>query len=91
MQVHVEYPKRLSMLLGRSWQAYARAQNLKDRHILHFKLAEDDMLFVKFYGRSGERLGCCEESSSRNDNPSSCESDEDGSDGSDSEYGSDTR
>ncbi|KAE8815689.1 l-ascorbate oxidase-like protein [Hordeum vulgare] len=61
MQVHVEYPKRRSILLGRDWKAFARAHNLEDGHIIHFKLAEDNMLFVKFYGHSGLRLGCWEE------------------------------
>lgn len=57
MQVHVEYPKRRSMLLGRGWKACARAHSLEDGHVLRFKLAEDNMLSVKFYGRSGARLG----------------------------------
>ncbi|KAE8818369.1 l-ascorbate oxidase-like protein [Hordeum vulgare] len=64
MQVHVEYPKRRSMLLGRCWKAFARAHNLEDGHVLRFKLAEDNMLPVKFYGRSRVLLGCCEERSS---------------------------
>ncbi|KAE8795328.1 hypothetical protein D1007_29825 [Hordeum vulgare] len=41
------------MLLGRGWKAFARAHNLEDGHILRFKLAKDNMLSVKFYGRSG--------------------------------------
>ncbi|KAE8771765.1 glutathione transferase GST 23-like [Hordeum vulgare] len=53
MQVHMEYTKRRSMLLGRGWKAFSRAHNLEDWHVLCFKLAEDDMLSVKFYGRSG--------------------------------------
>ncbi|KAE8788451.1 L-ascorbate oxidase-like protein [Hordeum vulgare] len=76
MQVHVNYPKRRSMLLGRGWKAFARAHSLEDRHIPRFKLAEDNMLSVKFYGRSGVRLGCCEESSSGAECPSSSDSDE---------------
>ncbi|KAE8811140.1 L-ascorbate oxidase-like protein [Hordeum vulgare] len=82
MQVHVEYPKRRSMLLGRGWKAFARAHSLEDGHILCFKLAEDNMLSVKFYGRSGVRLGCSKESSSSTESPSSSDSDEDDSGGS---------
>ncbi|KAE8801915.1 l-ascorbate oxidase-like protein [Hordeum vulgare] len=76
MQVHVKYPKRCSMLLGRGWKAFAHAHILEDGHVLRFKLAEDDMLSVKFYGRSGVRLGCCEESLSGTECPSSSDSDE---------------
>ncbi|KAE8806316.1 L-ascorbate oxidase-like protein [Hordeum vulgare] len=81
MEVHVEYPKRRSMLLGRGWKAFARAHSLEDGHVLHFKLAEDNMLSVKFYGRSDVRLGCCEESSSSAECPSSSDSDEEDSGG----------
>ncbi|KAE8766433.1 l-ascorbate oxidase-like protein [Hordeum vulgare] len=79
MHVHMEYPKCCSMLLGRGWKAFARAQNLKDGHILRFKLAEDNMLSVKFYRRSGVRLGYCEESSSGVECPSPNDSDEENS------------
>ncbi|KAE8772277.1 l-ascorbate oxidase-like protein [Hordeum vulgare] len=82
MQVHVEYPKCRSMLLGRGWRAFARAHSLEDGHVLCFKLAEDNMLSVKFYGRSGVRLGCCEESSIGAKCPSSSDSDEEDSGGS---------
>ncbi|KAI4994165.1 hypothetical protein ZWY2020_029213 [Hordeum vulgare] len=82
MQMHVEYLKRRSMLLGRGWKAFARAHNLEDGHILCFKLAEDNMLSVMFYGCSGVRLGCCEESSSGAECPSSSDSDEENSGGS---------
>ncbi|KAE8792609.1 l-ascorbate oxidase-like protein [Hordeum vulgare] len=75
LQVHVEYPKCRSMLLGRGWKAFARAHSLEDGHILRFKLAEDNMLSVKFHGRSGVRLGCCEQSSSGAECPSSSDSD----------------
>ncbi|KAE8766399.1 L-ascorbate oxidase-like protein [Hordeum vulgare] len=76
MQVHVEYPKRRSMLLGRGWKAFARTQSLQDGHILRFKLAEGNMLSVKFYKRSGVRLDCCEESSSGAECRSLSDSDE---------------
>ncbi|KAE8812307.1 l-ascorbate oxidase-like protein [Hordeum vulgare] len=82
IQVHVEYPKLHSMLLGRVWKAFAHAHILEDGHIHRFKQAEDDMLSVKFYGRSGVRLGCCEESSSGVECPSSSDSDEDDINGS---------
>ncbi|KAE8781111.1 l-ascorbate oxidase-like protein [Hordeum vulgare] len=81
MQVHVEYLKRRSMLLGRGWKAFARTHSLEDGHVLRFKLAKNDMLSIKFYGRSGVHLGCCEESSSGAECPSSNDSDEEDSDG----------
>ncbi|KAE8784908.1 l-ascorbate oxidase-like protein [Hordeum vulgare] len=81
MHVHVEYPKCCSMLLGRAWKAFARVHNLEDGHVLQFKLAEDNMLSVKFYGHSGVRLGCYEESSSGDECPSSSDSDEEDSGG----------
>ncbi|KAE8782105.1 L-ascorbate oxidase-like protein [Hordeum vulgare] len=83
MQVHVEYPKCRSMFLGRGWKAFARTQNLEDGHVLCFKLAEDNMLSVKFFVRSGIYLGCCEESSSCAECPSSSDSEEEESGGSD--------
>ncbi|KAE8796385.1 l-ascorbate oxidase-like protein [Hordeum vulgare] len=79
MQARMEYPKRHSMLLGRG----ARAHGLEDGHILRFKLAEENMLSVKFYGRSGVCLGCCEESIRGAECPSSSASDEEDSRGSD--------
>ncbi|KAE8794720.1 l-ascorbate oxidase-like protein [Hordeum vulgare] len=82
MQVHVQYPKCRSMLLGRGWKAFACAQSLEDGHVLLFKLAEDKMLSVKFYGRSGVCLGCCEESSSGAECPSSSDSDKEDNSGS---------
>ncbi|KAE8803204.1 l-ascorbate oxidase-like protein [Hordeum vulgare] len=82
MKVHMEYPKRRSMLLGRGRKAFARAYNLEDGHILRFNLAGDNILSVKYYGRSGVRLGCCEERSSGAECPSSSDNDEEGSSGS---------
>ncbi|KAE8797411.1 l-ascorbate oxidase-like protein [Hordeum vulgare] len=82
MEMHVEYPKRRSTLLGRGWKAFARAHSLEDGHILRFKLVEDNMLFVKFYGRSGVRRGCCEESSRGAEFPSLSDSEEEDSGGS---------
>ncbi|KAE8769121.1 l-ascorbate oxidase-like protein [Hordeum vulgare] len=82
MQAHVEYRKRHSMLLGRGWKAFARAHSLEDGHTLHFKLTKGDMLSVKFYGRSGVCLGCCEERSSGAECPSSSDSDEEDTGGS---------
>ncbi|KAE8792926.1 l-ascorbate oxidase-like protein [Hordeum vulgare] len=79
MQALVEYPKRHSMLLGWSWKAFARAHSLEDGHILRFKLEEENMLSVKFYRRTSVRLGCCKESSSGANCPSSSDSDEGGS------------
>ncbi|KAE8775617.1 L-ascorbate oxidase-like protein [Hordeum vulgare] len=82
MQARVEYPKRHSMLLGRDWKAFARAHSLEDGHILRFKLAEENMLSVKFYGRTHVRLGCRKEGSICAECPSSSNSDEGDSGGS---------
>ncbi|KAE8803059.1 l-ascorbate oxidase-like protein [Hordeum vulgare] len=82
MQMHVEYPKRRSMLLGRGWKAFTRAHSLEDGHILCFKLAEDNMLSVWFYGHSCVCLGSCKESSSNAECPSSSDSNEEDSGGS---------
>ncbi|KAE8774281.1 l-ascorbate oxidase-like protein [Hordeum vulgare] len=82
MQVHVEYPKRRSMLLGRGWKDFTRAHNLEDGHIFRFKVAEDNMPSVKFCGCSGVRLGCCEQTSSGAECPSSSDSDKEDSGGS---------
>ncbi|KAE8808341.1 l-ascorbate oxidase-like protein [Hordeum vulgare] len=76
MQVHVGYPKHRSMLLGRGWKAFARAHSLEDGHVLCFKIAEDNILSVKFYERSGVRVDCCEENSSGAECPSSSDSGE---------------
>ncbi|KAE8815724.1 l-ascorbate oxidase-like protein [Hordeum vulgare] len=82
MQAHVEYPKSHSMLPGRGWKAFARAHSLDDGHILRFKIAEENKLSVKFYGRTGVRPGCCEEGSSGAECPSSSHSDEGDNNGS---------
>ncbi|KAE8797616.1 l-ascorbate oxidase-like protein [Hordeum vulgare] len=76
MQVHVEYPKCRSMLLRRGWKAFAGAHTLEDGNLLHFKLEEDNMLSIKFYGRSGVLVAYYEESSSGAECPSSSVSDE---------------
>ncbi|KAE8803203.1 L-ascorbate oxidase-like protein [Hordeum vulgare] len=75
MQACVEYLKRHYMFLGRGWKAFARAHTLGDGHILRSKLAEENMLFVKFYGRTCVLLGCCQESSSGAECPTSSDSD----------------
>ncbi|KAE8783937.1 L-ascorbate oxidase-like protein [Hordeum vulgare] len=61
MQVHAEYPKPHFLLLGRDWKAFARAHGREDGYVLRFKVMEARMLVVKFYGRSGVHLSCCEE------------------------------
>ncbi|KAE8783754.1 L-ascorbate oxidase-like protein [Hordeum vulgare] len=81
MQVHAEYLKPHSMLLGRGWKAFARAHGLEDGYILCFKLMGAHMLVVKFYGRSGVRLGCCEESLSGIECSALSDSDEEGGSG----------
>ncbi|KAE8820507.1 L-ascorbate oxidase-like protein [Hordeum vulgare] len=85
--VTVEQPGPRLLFLGRGWKSFARAHNLWDGHVLCFKMMEDNPLSVKIYGSSGVRLGCCEESSSGTDSPCWRKSIEDGSDGSDDEYG----
>ncbi|KAE8776362.1 l-ascorbate oxidase-like protein [Hordeum vulgare] len=79
MQAREEYPKHHSMLLGWGWKAFARAHILEDGHTLRFKLTEGDMRSVEFYGRSGVRLGCCEERSSGTECPTSSNGDEEDS------------
>ncbi|KAE8819573.1 YTH domain-containing family protein 2-like [Hordeum vulgare] len=64
MKVHVEYPKHRYMLLGRGWKAFNLAHSLEDGHVFRIKLTEYNMLSFKFYGRSGVRLSCWEDSSS---------------------------
>ncbi|KAE8785626.1 l-ascorbate oxidase-like protein [Hordeum vulgare] len=78
----VEYPKCHSMLLGRGSKAFACAHSLEDGHILCFKLAEENMISIKFYGRTGVRLSCCEESLSGAECPSLRDSNEGDSGGS---------
>ncbi|KAE8798266.1 l-ascorbate oxidase-like protein [Hordeum vulgare] len=91
ISVAVEQPGPRLLFLGRGWKRFARAHNLWDGHILRFKMMAQNLLSVKIYGSSSARLGCCEESSSGTDIPSSLESGEDGSDGSDGECVSDPR
>ena len=82
-RVDVEYLERRVMLLRHGWKTFARAHNLMDGHILCFKMMEADLLSVKIYGRSGARLGCCEDSSSDVESSSSSDSDEEDSVGED--------
>ncbi|KAE8789128.1 l-ascorbate oxidase-like protein [Hordeum vulgare] len=89
--VAVEHTGPRLLFLGRGWKSFARAHNLWEGHVLRFKITVDNLLSVKLYGSSGTRLGCCEESSSGTDNPSSSGCDEEGSDGSDSGDVSDLR
>ncbi|KAE8809937.1 L-ascorbate oxidase-like protein [Hordeum vulgare] len=89
--VTVEQTGPRLLFLGHGWKSFARAHNLWDGHVLRFEMMADNLLSVKIYGSLGARLGCCEEILSRTDNPSARENDEDGSDGSDDEYGSDPR
>ncbi|KAE8774065.1 l-ascorbate oxidase-like protein [Hordeum vulgare] len=81
MQVHTEYPKSHSMLLGRGWKAFAQAHGLEDGYVLRFKLMEAHVLIVKFYGLSGVRLSYCEGRSSGIECSASSDSDEEGGGG----------
>ncbi|KAE8783213.1 l-ascorbate oxidase-like protein [Hordeum vulgare] len=81
MQVHAEYPKPHSMLLGRGWKAFAQTHGLEGGYVLRFKLMETRMLVVKFYGCSGVRLGSCEEGSSGAECSDSSDSDGEGGSG----------
>ncbi|KAE8770678.1 l-ascorbate oxidase-like protein [Hordeum vulgare] len=69
--VVAERTRPWTLFLGRGWKSFARAHNLWDRHVLRFKKVAENTLFVKLYGSSGARLGCCEESSSGTESPSS--------------------
>ncbi|KAE8776925.1 l-ascorbate oxidase-like protein [Hordeum vulgare] len=87
--VAVEQPGPWLVFLSRGWKSFARAHNLWDGHVLRFKMMADKLLSVKIYGSSVVCLSYCEESSSGTKSHSSCEGDEDGTDGSDNGYGSD--
>ncbi|KAE8774433.1 l-ascorbate oxidase-like protein [Hordeum vulgare] len=89
--VTMEQPGPRLLFLDRGWKSFARARNLWDERILHFKMMADNLLSVKVYRSSGVRLGCCEKISSGTGSPSSCASDKDGSNGSDGKYGLDPR
>ncbi|KAE8775424.1 l-ascorbate oxidase-like protein [Hordeum vulgare] len=91
LHVDVEYPERQVLLLGHRWKSFARAHNLWDGHILHFKMVEADLLSVKIYGSSRVLLSYCKQSSSGTESPSSRESDEEVSDGSSNGDGSEPR
>ncbi|KAE8806135.1 l-ascorbate oxidase-like protein [Hordeum vulgare] len=79
------------LFLSHGWRGFTHSHNLCDGHVRCFKLMVDNLLSIKIYGSSGARLGFCEESPSGTDIPSSRESNEDRSDASDDEYGSDPR
>ncbi|KAE8810876.1 L-ascorbate oxidase-like protein [Hordeum vulgare] len=85
--VAVAQPGPRLMFLGRGWKSFACAHNLWDGHVLRFKMMADNLLSIKIYWISGVRLSCNEESSSGTESPSSHESDEDGTNSSDSGYG----
>ncbi|KAE8806106.1 l-ascorbate oxidase-like protein [Hordeum vulgare] len=89
--VAVEQPGPRFLFLGRGWKTFARAHNLRDGHVLRFKMMVDNLLSHKIYGSSGVCRSCCEESSSGTESPSSREGDEDRTDGRDIGYGSDPR
>ncbi|KAE8766262.1 L-ascorbate oxidase-like protein [Hordeum vulgare] len=50
--VTVEQPGPRLLFLGRGWKIFARADNLWDGHVLHFKMMADNLLSVKIYGSS---------------------------------------
>lgn len=77
-----------ALFLGHRWKSFVRAHNLWNGHVLRFKKIADNILSIKLYGSSRARLGCCEESSSKTESPSSHGSDEEGTDGDDSGSGS---
>ncbi|KAE8805529.1 l-ascorbate oxidase-like protein [Hordeum vulgare] len=87
VQVVVQYPEPRLLLLGRGWKNFTRAHNLWDGNILRFKMVAANLLSIKVYGSSGIRLSCYEERSSGTESPSSCESEEEDSDGCDSGNG----
>ena len=75
------------MYLRRVWKTFARAHGFSEGHVLQFKLMESGLLFIKIFGRSGGRLGCCAESSTDDESSSSSESDKEDSDGNDDDSG----
>ncbi|KAM3330906.1 hypothetical protein ACQJBY_027172 [Aegilops geniculata] len=79
MRVDVDFPAPHVLYLRRGWKTFARAHNLSEGLILHFKLMENGLLSVKVCGHLGTRLRCCAESSTDNETSSSGESDEENS------------
>ncbi|KAE8811599.1 l-ascorbate oxidase-like protein [Hordeum vulgare] len=73
--VDANYATLRVMVLRRGWKTFARAHNFMAGHVLRFKMVEVHMLFVKIFGHSGARLGCCEETSSDTESSSSSDSD----------------
>ncbi|KAE8802130.1 l-ascorbate oxidase-like protein [Hordeum vulgare] len=47
--VVVEQPGPRLMFLGRGWKSFSRAHNLREGHVLHFKMMVDNLLSVKIY------------------------------------------
>ncbi|KAM3407915.1 hypothetical protein ACQJBY_001319 [Aegilops geniculata] len=80
MRVDVDFPAPHVMYLRRGWKTFARAHNLSEGLVLHFKLMENGLISVKLFGHLGTRLRCCAESSTDNETSSSSESDEEDSD-----------
>ena len=76
MRVDVDFPAPHVMYLRRGWKTFSRAHSLSEGLVLHFKLMENGLLSVKFFGHLGTRLRCCVESSSDDETSSSGESDE---------------
>ncbi|KAE8809408.1 l-ascorbate oxidase-like protein [Hordeum vulgare] len=85
--VVVEQPRPRLLFVGRGCKSFARAHNLSDGHVLHFKMMADNLLSVKIYGSSGVRLNFCEESSSGTESPSSYEATRKGQTGATSDTG----
>ena len=83
IRVDVDFPAPHVMYFRHGWKTLARTHSLSVGHALHFKLLGDGFLFVKVFGSSGARLGCCAESSTDDESSSSSDSAEEDSDGDD--------
>nr|XP_020192918.1 B3 domain-containing protein Os03g0212300-like [Aegilops tauschii subsp. strangulata] len=79
MRVDVDFPAPHVMYLRRVWRTFARAHDMSEGLILHFKLMENGLLSVKVFGHLGTRLRCCAESSTDDEPSSSGESDKEDS------------
>ncbi|KAE8813972.1 hypothetical protein D1007_08894 [Hordeum vulgare] len=49
------------MYLARWWKLFALTLGLKEGHVLYFKSDGAATLFVKIFGRKGDRMDCCME------------------------------
>ncbi|KAE8811134.1 hypothetical protein D1007_12041 [Hordeum vulgare] len=62
--VMVDFSPGGAIFLTRGCESFAHSHDLGSDHLLHFRFDGETMLWVRFFGSSGNRLDCCAESSS---------------------------